>query len=224
MKLGRIPVFDPRSLNFRAVNFIPAKEQPLVSKEWVCPEVLDQGYLSACVGYAWSHLLLTHPESVKGVDNNFAKSLYRQAQKLDEFPGEDYEGTSVLAGAKALKENYPTLFDSYHWAFGLDEVLQVLSHLGPLTLGVDWYSSMFTPDKETGVLHVAGAKVGGHAVLASGINIENEEVTLHNSWGPTYGIWGKTFIKFNDLKKLLKNRGEACYIRSKSSDGLVTKI
>lgn len=221
MKLGRIPVFDPRSLHYRAVAYTESK--PLLNKQWVCSQVFNQGLLSACVGFSWSHYLVTAPDIVQGVDERFAINLYHEAQKLDEFPGENYEGTSVLAGVKALKQNYPHLISGYRWAFGLDEVLQVLSYQGPCVLGLEWFSSMFDPD-ETGKIVVGGANVGGHAILATGINVDDEEVTLHNSWGFSYGIAGKCFISFSDLKHLLKLRGECCVPVGKDSTSLVTNI
>jgi hypothetical protein len=63
---------------------------------------LDQGKEGACVGFAWSHELAAYPVRVE-VDDEFARSkIYAEAQKIDEWPGEAYHGTSVLAGAKVV--------------------------------------------------------------------------------------------------------------------------
>src|SRR5689334_10441072 len=85
--------FDEKSRNFRAVEGI--EDKPLRSYAWACNAWLDQGREGACVGFGWSHELCAKP-GVHMVDNNFALAVYHRAQQIDEYPGEDYSGTSVL--------------------------------------------------------------------------------------------------------------------------------
>jgi hypothetical protein len=68
---------------------------------------------------------------------------------------------------------------------------------------------MFAPDPE-GVVKVEGANVGGHAILAIGVDLITEKIVLQNSWGLDYGAAGRCFITFKDMQRLLNEDGEAC--------------
>jgi hypothetical protein len=62
----------------------------------------DQGREGACVGFAVCRALsLVNRERYDGVE------LYRQAQRQDEWPGEDYSGTSLRAGLDVARERGP---------------------------------------------------------------------------------------------------------------------
>jgi hypothetical protein len=76
-------------------------------------------------------------------------------------------------------------------------------------LGVDWFNNMVDPD-ENGIIRASGYVLGGHAILANGVNVKKKLVRLHNSWGPDWGLNGDCFISFDDLAKLLRRNGEAC--------------
>lgn len=214
MKLGRIPVLDARSRLFSISQFFPIGTPP-VSKEWDCQLWLDQGLTSSCVGNAWAHYLASYPDPITGVTEDIALKIYHMAQILDDLPGENYEGTSVLAGIKAVKALMPPTVDNYHWCFGIDELILTLGYIGPVVLGLNWYSKMFDPDDLTGIIHVSGANVGGHAILAVGVDIFTQMVKLRNSWGPGWGVKGDCYISFNDLERLLSEQGEACVATDK---------
>ena len=149
-----------------------------------------------------------------GIDHATAVQLYYAAQGLDDEPGGEYpgasphyEGTSVLAGAKATQNaGYIT---EYRWAFGLDDLILALGHAGPAVIGLDWYNDMFDPDAD-GLLHVTGGIAGGHAILANGVSVRKRLVRLHNSWSSSWGVNGEAYIGFDDLAGLLKAGGEAC--------------
>lgn len=209
MKLGRIPEFDERSKNFPVRTLF--RPQPLVSKSWDCPIQLNQGNIGACVGFSWAHKLASAPLFSSGLSNEKGVEIYHQAQKLDHIPGENYEGTSVLAGVKAVRKMFPGSVTQYRWAFGLNEVLQTLSYVGPVVLGLPWYESMFEPDSK-GNIKVSGMIAGGHAILCRAIYVELQMVRLHNSWGNSWGLNGDCFLTFVDLGKLLKEQGEACIV------------
>lgn len=187
---------------------------------WSVPRpVIDQGREGACVGFGWTNELRANPVMIKLPDpTQFALGLYKQAKTLDEFPGEDYSGTSVLAGAKAIQSL--GFMTGYRWAFGIDDVIDALVTQGPVVLGIPWYDSMYST-RPSGLMEVGGKIVGGHCILATGYNpkarffsegITNtfEVVRLRNSWGPDYGKGGDGYIKVEDLAALLKNDGEAC--------------
>lgn len=207
LKLGRIPAFDDRSKEFGVRRLMAAA--PPRSMEWYCPVQLNQGHLSACVGFSWCHFLAAMPQPVSQVTEDKAVSLYRHAQTIDEWPGESYEGTSVIAGVKAVQQKYPGLIDGYNWAFGIDDVVMAIGYIGPVVLGINWYNSMFEPD-EFGRISPVGVATGGHAILAKGVNVEDRLIRLHNSWGPDWGFIGDCFISFDDLERLLKEDGDAC--------------
>jgi hypothetical protein len=220
--LDWIPRFDERSRDFPVRAVTAGRKRP--EAVWWGPpkERIDQGSEGACVGFAWTNELLAQPVVVKLPQeaNTFARNLYRSAQKIDEWEGENYSGTSVLAGAKVAQlGGYIT---GYRWAFSIDEVLDALAFLGPVVLGVPWLESMYGT-LPGGLVKVAGKQVGGHAILATGFGMKsfpggqntwrnkNPEfvVRWRNSWGSSYGVKGDGFIRVSDLATLLKV-GEAC--------------
>jgi len=203
---GRLPEFDGRSRNYPIRSLLGPRRVP-VSQLWMCDQVLDQGNVGACVGFSWSHELVAEPEVVPNVSNLSALTLYHQAQQLDEWPGEDYEGTSVLAGAKATVETGWLV--EYRWAFSLDDILETLSYHGPVIFGLNWYEGMMDPDG-SGVIHPTGEIVGGHAIMGRGLDVTKEYVILHNSWGVSWGQGGTCRISWGDLWRLMSEDGECC--------------
>lgn len=178
---------------------------------------MDQGEEGACVGFAIAHELIARPAEVASIDASFAREkIYWEAQKIDPWPGgsypgasPQYEGTSVLAGMKALKAlGY---IESYHWAFGLNDLVLAVGYRGPAVLGIPWYEGMFEP-YSCGHLHIGGAAMGGHAILCKGVDVKNQTFTLHNSWGSAWGNNGDAKISWKELERLLHENGEAVLV------------
>ncbi len=198
--------FDERSRNFPVRALLAAAVKPR-SYTWPCPVQLDQGSEGACVGFSVSHEAAAKPVCIPAVTDATARALYQRARYLDEWPGEDYEGTSVLAGVKAGNEFgwYP----EYRWAFGLDDLILAVGHKGPAVLGVNWHEGQMDAD-DRGFIHVTGPVVGGHAILCRGVNVKSKYFTLRNSWGSGWGLNGDCRISFEGMDKLLRADGEAC--------------
>lgn len=219
-RLDRLVDFDARSRRYGIRQLAAPDDRPLISKAWDLGICLDQGTEGACVGFAMAHELAAEPVRVPGMTATFAReSIYWPAQRLDGWPGGSYpgarpvyEGTSVLAGAKAVKKL--GLIRGYRWAFGLQDVLLGLSYHGPCVLGLAWYEGMLKTS-ESGFIVSTGSIVGGHCILALEINVDDETVTLPNSWGPEWGVKGRCRIRWDDLEKLLKEDGEACFFEGR---------
>lgn len=204
-RLDRLIQFDEASRDYPIRALIGSRE--LRTKMWASTARLDQGEEGACVGFAWSHELEAEPEPVPGIDDAFAFDVYERAKRIDEWAGEAYSGTSVLAGAKVVQELGH--LSEYRWAFGLDDVLSTLSWHGPVVLGINWYYTMYYPD-ENHYIVPQGQKAGGHAIMAVGYDHEAGEVWLQNSWGADWGKDGLCRIRIGDLDTLLQDDGEAC--------------
>jgi hypothetical protein len=202
--LDRRVEFDDRSRQYPVRRLVAGKSPR--SYTWACDTYLDQGREGACVGHAWAHDIAARP-IVRTADTSLAFTLYRRARQLDQWPGEDYEGTSVLAGAKATRE--AGYIGEYRWAFGIEDVILTLGYHGPVVLGINWLTGMGDVDAR-GYIHATGEQSGGHAILARGVNITSRSVLLHNSWGQGWGRKGCARISFDDLDRLLREDGEAC--------------
>jgi hypothetical protein len=187
---------------------------------WRQGTVLDQGSEGACVGFGWTAELLAKPFSPLSqpsaeVGQNKALEIYRAAKGIDEWEGEDYSGTSVLAGAKVVKAS--GYIGGYRWCFGIEDVRDAVLNLGPVVIGIPWYEDMYTT-RPSGLVKVGGPVVGGHCITLTGYHpamILDGKVRpvfrWRNSWGLGYGIKGSGFIEYGDLAALLKGTGgEAC--------------
>jgi hypothetical protein len=177
------------------------------SYTWRCSSWLDQGSEGACTGFAVSHEAAGRPCVVEGVTEADAQEVYYRARQIDEWPGEDYEGSSILAAMKAGKER--GWYKEYRWAFGVDDLAIAVSRHGSAVIGVYWYTGMFNTDSK-GFIHATGNIAGGHAILCHGFNVKGNYFKLHNSWGPRWGVNGECKISYDDMDKLLQNQGEAC--------------
>ena len=213
--LDRRIEFDEASRQYpiRALLRINQIEQPARSYTWDVGITLDQGNEGACVGFAWAHELAARPVPVRPVSEYTARSIYRIAQTKDEWPGENYSGTSVLAGAKTVEEM--AFIREYRWAFGLDDLVRAIAYKGPAVLGLNWYTGMMRPDT-SGRLRLTGQVEGGHAILAPRVTGERYKVLtmrrriyLYNSWGQSDG-WPWGWLTWDDMERLLNESGEAC--------------
>ncbi len=168
----------------------------------------NQGNTPQCVGYAWAHWIEDGPITHSGATPIINPSLiYSEAQKIDEWPGENYDGTSVRAGAKYLLDTGK--IKSYYWAFDVNTLINTVYNLGPVVVGTYWYQGMFYPDIN-GVIKPTGRIVGGHAYVINGIDLVKQQFRIKNSWGRNWGKQGRAFISFADMSKLISMRGEIC--------------
>lgn len=213
---------DPRSKDYPVRGLVPASPR---RRLWTPGQVIvDQGREGACTGFAAVTEAMASPVRVDitrvakapalGVPtthpNAFAQKVYRLAQKIDEWPGENYEGSSVLAATKVMQQL--GLIGEYRWAFSIDDLAVALQR-GPAVLGVPWFESMYEPNGQ--LLRVGGQLAGGHAICCIGFDPTSEHAggraafALCNSWSAAWGKNGVAWIAADDLARLLRQDGEA---------------
>lgn len=206
--LGRLPAADPRDRQHLLAA--PVRLSTRTYRTWYCTGVLDQGLTPQCVGYSAAKWVQAGP-----VTNRLPNptDLYHEAQELDEWPGHDYDGSSVRGAMKALQAR--GVVPSYKWAFDVPTLQQHLLETGPMVLGTNWYDDMFEPDA-SGYLRPTGPNAGGHAYLAIGINTTRRNpdgthgaVRILNSWGAAWGETGRAWISLTDIARLIAEEGEA---------------
>ncbi len=215
----RVASFDERSLAYPVRLMLG--EKPVRSYSWRHVQ-LDQGTEGACTGFSATMEAAARPKPVFGdpVRKDFsaeevamlnaeASRVYKQAQRVDEWPGENYEGSSVLAAAKVGKAR--GWWSEYRWALGpgaslaADDVMRAVGRFGPVMMGSWWWSGMMRADGE-GFLRATGSRVGGHAYLLTRYNRKRDAVWTPNSWGGA----GQGWISRMDLTRLLDEDGEGC--------------
>ena len=228
------PRHDERSRAYSVADSVSATE-PDVETVWETGPIIDQGSEGACVGFAWTDEFTAEPYPDIWVDaaiaTRYARDHYHAAQVIDEWPGEEYSGTSVLAGAKVAVER--GLIGEYQWALSTDYVKYAVTQLGPVVLGIPWYSEMYSTDEAGRVIayHDMNNFVGGHAITLTGYYPTREfrysdgrretvgqVFRWTNSWGSGYGVGGHGFVTFGDLDRLLNTYGwpgEACIPRQR---------
>ena len=190
------------------------KAATINSRFWYPGLALNQGSQPACVGYSSWKWLYGGPVKNRAMPFN-ALELYFEAQKWDEWPGENYDGTSVRGAFKYLKNS--GYVGEYQWAFNVGSVLAYVLTTGPIVMGTNWFTGMMDPDSHMYV-KTTGVVEGGHAYLFCGANRlrRNSDGTtgafrILNSWGSSWGAKGRAWISLQDAAFLMAQpQAEAC--------------
>jgi hypothetical protein len=221
--LGRVYSPDPRDRRFTLtadrLKEIPKALEPGVkhrTQPWRRGPVLDQGDTSECTVFAAAAFLQCAPHlHAKGLSWTRSRftDYYNQAQRIDEWPGESYDGTSERAVQKVLQD--AGYVSEYLWAADEDIAKEYLLTRGPLLLGIDWFSSMFTPSGKGNYIEPEGFAVGGHEICVRWYYGPNHykypnSYELINSWGE-WGDKGLARIKADAFRYLwLQLNGDLC--------------
>lgn len=216
--LGRRYAPDQRDSSFPMLARLDLAAPLPRYKYWSAPFVLDQLDTPQCVGYAWSAWLHASPTRTK--IGPHASLIYSEAQKVDEWPGEGYAGTSVRAGAKVMQAQ--GRIAEYVWASDVETIKRWVLTRGGIVVGTDWYASMFKTNAwDYLVVNPSSGLVGGHAWFILGYSAARESFRALNSWGRSWGDQGRFWLRATDLATLLESQGEACAAIEKTPHGLL---
>lgn len=210
---------DPRAEDYpvaAALRNLPVETPtPRKDRYWDRGPILDQGTEGACTGFSARAFLNALPVMTPPDSGPSAHEIYLEAQKMDEWEGENYSGSSVNAACKVLR-SYGYI-NEYYWAESFEEIRDWLLYRGGVIFGLDWYEGCYQPNAHN-YIRPTGQLVGGHAILARGIHVDGW-ILLQNSWGPGYG-WngvqqdyarqGETWLWKDDLVNVFMKSSGFC--------------
>jgi hypothetical protein len=200
-----------KSLRTGAPPTPPSPPSPAVTaKTWDDPRpTLDQGNTNHCVGNGCAQWGNTSPVNDSYAESDAAK-IYYAAKVIDGEPGAE-DGSYVRSGMKVL-QNMKRLA-AYGRPGTIGDLSDWILTKGPVTLGTDWYESMFTldadnraPIDESVICPQTGTAIaGGHCYLVLGYDSSRtgREFECLNSWGSSWGANGHFFLSAADLERLV---------------------
>jgi hypothetical protein len=207
-RFGRIYTPDIRDAEFPMERALKAMKRAELARRQQAPRkgaTLDQ-IGPRCVKYsaatslsaAPTHFTTNRDVSIQRVEVSLdgSKDLYDWAQAHDEWPGTNYEGTSVRAGQEYLRKI--GLSSGYVWARTWDELVDYQSRVGsaPVILGIDWTADMDAPHLLKGAYYIepTGPVLGGHAICSLWYDKKKDALKLQNTWGPGWGDNGVVYF------------------------------
>jgi hypothetical protein len=113
----------PDTLDFRDLMFTPTlvevpTERPLDAYRVLKAPILDQGREGACTGFGLAavvHYLLRTRKVVPDKDEVSPRMLYNMARRYDEWPGENYSGSSARGAMKGWHKH--GVCSRKHWVY-----------------------------------------------------------------------------------------------------------
>jgi hypothetical protein len=202
------------------------------SWSWFLPWGLDQGQEGACVGHGITEELYNKPDMVdfakrwpiwaaktlevimrqgskQEIAQAYAFDSYYEFRRQDEFPGEDYEGTSLNAGAKLTKAlGY---WKGYYWAGNALELRRWL-RFGNVVAATPWFDGFDRPTPSSkrgfqGWFEPTGAIRGWHCYLLNRNSESHGGLWTPNSWGGD----GQGWFSFETIDRMIQEN-EAEYL------------
>ncbi|WP_367847806.1 C1 family peptidase [Rhodoferax sp. WC2427] len=189
-------------------------------------EVGDTGPEGTTVGFALAYAIQARAakNGQKGLQVS-ARGIYSLAQKFDEFPGETYEGTSLLGGLQGMKKvgvyllkDWPYAskeppkasvkpafkISAFRQAKSIPEILSALRDGNVVAATIEITGDFDHPEKDGRViLKLPLQTQGGKAIAIVGYNAATAEFKFANDWGAAWGQNGFGLIKDTDLARIL---------------------
>lgn len=211
---------DARDLQYSMRAMLPQVKTAAAPKPRQRPyndgPLLDQGQTPQCVGYSARGFLDAAPIMSKPAEGPSATELYKGAQVLDEWSGEDYDGTSVRGVMKYMSQL--GIISSYAWGQTLEDAIKWMNGgYGTIIVGTYWYSQMSNVDANGFMLEPPASMswpLGGHAYRWIWYDSKKKGILMRNSWGNDFGFVkkgvpsGYAYMSLALCERLLREYGE----------------
>lgn len=240
--LGRAEFFDSRNLSYSISDVVPvdavdtrlaltaSREQRVPETGPAIPRTSerrtvyfydsawwgDQGALPHCTAYALSHAMadgpVTHPQQNPMLA---PAQLYEAIVARDRAAGRYYSGgaTSLAMAQEAQARGW---IGAYNWGYSLAEFVAAI-RVGPVLLGINWYTGMDSPSAQDGIIRATGTVRGGHEIVCNGADFASGTARLKQSWGRAWAKRGHAYLPFADLETLIAAGGDVLLFRERST-------
>lgn len=221
----------PDTVDFRDKMYIPTLVQvspvyPVEKYKARKVPVLDQGTEGACTGYGLAtiiNFLMRLREEHDEADDASAWMLYTMAKRYDDWPGEEYEGSSARGAIKAWHKHgacAAAIWEANNKSLEIDEARAASALKRPLgayfRVNHRDLVSMHSAITETGILYATAyvhqgwrdvqpgqerieyqpGRLGGHAFAI--VAYDQEGFWIQNSWGQRWGKDGLAHLSYAD--------------------------
>jgi phage terminase Nu1 subunit (DNA packaging protein) len=233
-KENRILNVRPDTLDFRDKMYeatlyeVPTAISLDEYKEWKVP-ILDQGQEGACTGFGLAtvaNYLLRRRKVVPDPKQVSSRMLYEMAKRYDEWPGEQYSGSSARGAMKGWHKhgvcgeecwpytvksakqdrrlNEARTADALHRPLGayyrVNHKDLVAMHSAMAEVGILYATATvhegWNELDADGVIPLSDTVLGGHAFAI--VAYDQRGFWIQNSWGPGWGSEGFALITYDD--------------------------
>jgi hypothetical protein len=184
-------------------------------------EILDQQTEGACTGFALAAAINLQYRRQGEEITVSPRMLYEMAKRFDEWPGEDYDSTSLRGAIKGwanmgvCEQSYwpyrvnrrgnltirraknarrHTLGAYYRIEPEIDHYHAALNETGVIVVSAGVHEGWVDPKR--GVIEPGGRSIGGHSFAVVGYN--EHGFWVQNSWGEDWGDRGLALWKYED--------------------------
>ena len=186
----------------------------------------DTGPEGTTVGFALAYAIQSAAaaKGQRGLEAS-PRGIYVLAKKYDEFPGEDYEGTSLLGALQGAKDI--GVYSASDWPYSskalprssakpvlklrgfkqaksISQILDALRAGSVVAASIQVTSDFDTPGKDGRVtIKLPLRELGAKTIAIVGYDASAAEFKFANDWGTSWGAQGFGIIKDTDLSKVL---------------------